>query len=88
MNNLHRISKNTFAVVTWDAEWKSFNNSYIITLPDLTVLIDAGKAKHKEILAGALDALGRKPKDVDAILYTHWLRSIKSKRQGPGANDQ
>jgi glyoxylase-like metal-dependent hydrolase (beta-lactamase superfamily II) len=71
MNNLQPVSKSTFAVINWDSEWKSYNNSYIVASPRRTVLIDTGKSLHQGVLREALRTLGRKPEDVDTILYTH-----------------
>ncbi|WP_042459944.1 MBL fold metallo-hydrolase [Neobacillus dielmonensis] len=65
------IKKNVYVLAVWDAEWKSYNNCYIILEGDYITLLDCGKKEHSIYLIKALESLGKSVDDVTLLLATH-----------------
>jgi glyoxylase-like metal-dependent hydrolase (beta-lactamase superfamily II) len=63
-----RVIENVYCVMR-----KSyFTCSYLVTAPNGLIAIDAGMKSNGSEMLSAISELGKQPKDVTAILLTHW----------------
>src|SRR3954470_11789022 len=49
-----------------------FTCSYLVTMPDGLVAVDAGMRSHGNDILAAIRHLGRSPAEVKAVVLTHW----------------
>ncbi|MGI1658813.1 MAG: MBL fold metallo-hydrolase [Desulfitobacterium sp.] len=73
-SKLDKVVGDIYVYATWDDEWDTYNNCYILLREDDVILIDSGKKEHSAHLVSALEKLGKMPEDVTHIIFTHGHR--------------
>jgi glyoxylase-like metal-dependent hydrolase (beta-lactamase superfamily II) len=71
VNKFEKVVGDIYVCASWDGEWNSYNNCYILLRDDKVILIDSGKKEHSADLLSALNWLGKMPEDVTHIICTH-----------------
>jgi glyoxylase-like metal-dependent hydrolase (beta-lactamase superfamily II) len=66
---VHEAAPGLYALAIWDSSWQSYQNCYL--LQEAGILIDSGKAEHASALVAALESVGVRPGQLNAVVATH-----------------